>query len=81
MGSTKHRSLIVPRDQTQQSQTKPDTNSLADVTRLDGLLKWVVDDLNASTARWKIVYGHHPLAGVPDKPENPGGNYSSRGGK
>ena len=52
-----------------------DTNSFADVTRLDGLLKWVVDDLNASTARWKIVYGHHPLAGVPDKPENPGGNY------
>jgi hypothetical protein len=52
-----------------------DTNSLSSSTRLDGLLKWVVADLNASNARWKIVYGHHPLAGVPDKPESPSGNY------
>ncbi len=52
-----------------------DTNSLSDAQRLDGLLKWVVADLSASTARWKIVYGHHPLAGVPDKPEHPGENY------
>lgn len=52
-----------------------DTNSYTDSARLDGLLNWVVADLAASTARWKVVYGHHPLAGVPDKPENPGGNY------
>lgn len=52
-----------------------DTNSLSDSTRLDGLLNWVITDLNASTARWKIVYGHHPLAGVPDKPESPSDNY------
>jgi len=52
-----------------------DTNSLLDTTRLDGLLNWVVTDLSASTARWKIVYGHHPLAGVPDKTENPAQNY------
>lgn len=52
-----------------------DTNSYASPDRLDGLLDWVVADLAASTARWKIVYGHHPLAGVPDKPETPGGNY------
>ncbi len=52
-----------------------DTNSLSDVTRLDGLLNWVIADLTASTARWKIVYGHHPLAGVPDKPESPSDNY------
>ncbi|MEY4566892.1 MAG: hypothetical protein RLY14_1862, partial [Planctomycetota bacterium] len=52
-----------------------DTNSLTSTTRLDTLLDWVVADLNASTARWKIVYGHHPLAGVPDKTENPSQNY------
>lgn len=52
-----------------------DTNSLSSPTRLDGLLDWVVADLAASSARWKIVYGHHPLAGVPDKPESPAGNY------
>ena len=52
-----------------------DTNSLSDSVRLDALLNWVVTDLNASTARWKIVYGHHPVAGVPDKTENPGQNY------
>jgi hypothetical protein len=52
-----------------------DTNSYTDATRLDGLLNWVLADLNASTARWKIVYGHHPLAGVPDKPESASDNY------
>lgn len=52
-----------------------DTNSLSDSARLDGLLNWVITDLNASTARWKIVYGHHPLAGVPDKPESAVDNY------
>lgn len=52
-----------------------DTNSLATPARLDGLLDWVEADLAASTARWKIVYGHHPLAGVPDKPESPAGDY------
>ena len=52
-----------------------DTNSLGDVARLHGQLNWVIADLKASSARWKIVYGHHPLAGVPDKPEHPGGNY------
>lgn len=52
-----------------------DTNSLSDPVRLDGQLKWVLADLAASNARWKIVYGHHPIAGVPDKTENPGDNY------
>jgi Bacterial Ig domain/Calcineurin-like phosphoesterase len=52
-----------------------DTNSYTDSARLDGLLKWVVADLKASTARWKVVYGHHPLAGVPDKPEDATLNY------
>jgi hypothetical protein len=48
-----------------------DTNSLHDGTRLDGLLDYVVADLEASDARWKIVYGHHPVAGSPDKAESP----------
>ncbi|MFT5523833.1 MAG: hypothetical protein ACI9HK_001782 [Pirellulaceae bacterium] len=52
-----------------------DTNSLDDAGRLSGLLDWVVEDLRASNAQWKIVYGHHPVAGAPDKPENPSDNY------
>ncbi|MFT5527870.1 MAG: hypothetical protein ACI9HK_005856, partial [Pirellulaceae bacterium] len=51
------------------------TNSLGDATRLDALLTWVELDLAASNATWKVVYGHHPVAGVPDKPESPSGNY------
>ncbi len=52
-----------------------DTNSYNDSARLNNLLNWVVADLNASTAHWKIVYGHHPLAGVPDQSVTPSGNY------
>ncbi|MBM4058225.1 MAG: hypothetical protein FJ275_08320, partial [Planctomycetes bacterium] len=52
-----------------------DSNSLADPGRLDGLLDWVTADLAASSARWKIVTAHHPVAGVPDKPQAPVDNY------
>lgn len=52
-----------------------DTNSLSNATRLDALLDWVEADLAASTATWKIVYGHHPVGGSPDKPESPADNY------
>jgi len=52
-----------------------DTNALSNPSRLDGLLDYVVADLTASNARWKIVYGHHPVAGVPDKPESPADYY------
>ena len=52
-----------------------DTNSLNNATRLNDLLTWVEADLAASTAQWNVVFVHHPVAGVPDKPENPSGNY------
>ena len=52
-----------------------DTNSLSSQSRLDGLLDWAIADLNASTATWKIVYGHHPIAGAPDKPQSPSDYY------
>jgi len=52
-----------------------DTNSLYDDSRLDALVDWVVADMAASTAKWKIVFGHHPLSGSPDKPELPSGHY------
>ena len=52
-----------------------DSNSLKDSSRLDGQLDWLEKDLAASDAKWKIVFAHHPVAGVPDKPENPGDNY------
>ena len=52
-----------------------DTNSLNDTTRLDQQLDYLEADLAASAAQWKIVFGHHPVAGVPDKSEHPGENY------
>jgi hypothetical protein len=52
-----------------------DTNFRHDATALDNQLDWLVADLNASTAQWKIVYGHHPIAGAPDKSENPSQEY------
>ncbi len=52
-----------------------DTNSLHDPQRLSGQLAWILQDMAASTAKWKIVFGHHPVAGVPDKPESPAYNY------
>jgi hypothetical protein len=52
-----------------------DTNSLYDDSRLDALVDWVVADLAASTAKWKIVFGHYPISGAPDKPERPSDHY------
>jgi len=52
-----------------------DTNSFDDPTRLDNQLAWLEADLAASTATWKLVFGHHPVAGVPDKSLDPGDNY------
>ncbi len=52
-----------------------DTNSLSNATRLDALLDYVEADLAASTATWKIVFGHHPVGGSPDKTESPADNY------
>ncbi len=52
-----------------------DTTSVLDATRLDAQLDWVEADLEASDARWKIVFGHHPVAGVPDKSQTPDDNY------
>ncbi len=52
-----------------------DSNAYDDATRLDGLLDWLEADMAASLATWKIVFVHHPVAGVPDKPESPADNY------
>jgi len=52
-----------------------DSNSLDDPGRLDGLLDWVTADLAASSATWKIAVAHHPVAGVPDKPQAAGDDY------
>jgi hypothetical protein len=52
-----------------------DSNSLYSPARLDGQLDWLVADMQASDAPWKIVFAHHPVAGSPDKPESPADNY------
>jgi len=52
-----------------------DSNSLLSASRLDNQLDWLVDDMQASDARWKIVFVHHPIAGSPDKAQQPGDNY------
>jgi len=59
-----------------------DSNSLNNPQRLDGLLTWVEQDILAAQARpleqrpdWIIAFPHHPIAGVPDKPQKPGDNY------
>ena len=44
-----------------------DSNSLDDPARLSALLDWLVADLEASAAPWKIVAAHHPVAGGPRK--------------
>ncbi len=53
-----------------------DTNSRDDPNRLDDQLAWVENDLMSSNAQWKIVYGSHTVAFMPDKPnETPSDNY------
>ena len=53
-----------------------DTNSRDDPNRLDDQLAWVENDLMSSNVQWKIVYGSHTVAFMPDKPnETPSDNY------
>lgn len=52
-----------------------DSNSLLNPVRLDNQLDWLVADMKASDARWKVVFVHHPVAGSPDKAQQPGDNY------
>jgi hypothetical protein len=51
------------------------SNSVGDATRLDNQLDWLVADMNASDAQWKIAFVHFPVAGSPDKGQSPAGNY------
>ncbi|HSM00934.1 MAG TPA: metallophosphoesterase family protein [Acidimicrobiia bacterium] len=44
-----------------------DTTSITSPDRLNALLDWVQEDMAASDARWKVVFGHHPVGGSPDK--------------
>ena len=52
-----------------------DSNGRNNFTRLDNQLDWLVADMNASDALWKVVFVHHPIAGSPDKTESPEDNY------
>ena len=52
-----------------------DTNSLNDPERLDGQLTYIKNEMAIVTSTWKIVYGHHPVGGGPDKSEEPRDDY------
>lgn len=52
-----------------------DSNTYNEPQRLDALLDWLVADLAATKAKWKIVFAHHPVGGAPDKNEGPGDHY------
>ena len=47
--------------------------------RLDELIDYVVADLAASNAKWKIVYGHHPFIGT-EKRQKADDFYAATGG-
>lgn len=51
------------------------SNSFTNPRRLENQLDWLVEDLQASDAQWKIVFAHHPIAGAPDKNESPADDY------
>ncbi|MEX0936210.1 MAG: DNRLRE domain-containing protein, partial [Pirellulales bacterium] len=46
-------------------------NGSGALARLTRQLDYVVADLNASSATWKVVYGHHGLSGHTDKTQDP----------
>lgn len=52
-----------------------DTNSINDPERLDGQLTYIENEMANVTSTWKIVYGHHPVGGGPDKSEEPQDDY------
>lgn len=52
-----------------------DSNNLKNAANLGALVDYVIADLNASDAQWKIVFAHHPVGGAPDKNEGPEDNY------
>jgi hypothetical protein len=52
-----------------------DSDSRLDPNRLDAILDWVEDDLAVTSAQWKIVFTHNPIAGTPDKDVDPEHNY------
>jgi len=52
-----------------------DSNSLSNRTRLENQLEWLVTDMQASDAQWKVIFVHHPIAGSPDKRESPTNAY------
>jgi len=52
-----------------------DTNRWFKPAELTAQLDWIVSDMQASDARWKIVFGHNPVAGSPDKTNLPGDDY------
>ncbi|MCF2870317.1 hypothetical protein L0664_04495 [Octadecabacter sp. G9-8] len=54
-----------------------DSNQLKNAANLTSLVDYVVADLQASDAQWKIVFAHHPVGGAPDKSEGPEDNYWS----
>ena len=52
-----------------------DTNSYTDATRLNRQLTWAKADLQASNAKWKIVFVHFPIVSISFTSTGPNSNY------
>jgi len=52
-----------------------DTNRRNSGSTFEDQLVWLEADLAATSATWKVVFGHHPVTGSPDKPESAADNY------
>ena len=51
------------------------TNILNSSSGRTAAINYMLADLEASDAKWKVVFGHHPFGGSPDKGEGPEDNY------
>ncbi len=52
-----------------------DTNSYTDATRLAKQLVWAKADLQASSAKWKVVFVHFPIVSISFTSTGPNSNY------
>ncbi len=57
------------------SDDVPGVGEHTSAAKLEQNLRFLEEDLKASTADWKIIFAHHPIGGAPDKGQGPGDKY------